>query len=78
MDKYVWHLVKDELPPAYADRLILAVNHFSINGCERYMIFGYYSPAYGKNTWRDDSYDKLDNDHYIVTHWMFAPDMPED
>jgi hypothetical protein len=44
----------------------------------RYMIFGYYTPAYGINTWADEWHDKLNPNNYIVTHWMFAPDMPEE
>ena len=42
------------------------------------MIFGYYTPAYGINTWADEWHDKLNPNNYIVTHWMFAPDMPEE
>lgn len=80
MDKYVWHSTKDCMPPSYASKLILAVSNICPRKNEygRYMIFGYYTPAYGINTWADEWHDKLDPNNYIVTHWMFAPDMPEE
>lgn len=68
------------MPPSYASKLILMVSNICPRKNEygRYMIFGYYTPAYGINTWADEWYDKLDPNNYIVTHWMFAPDMPEE
>ncbi len=50
MDKYVWHSVRDELPPSDAPMLILMVKHIyqNENDYDRYMRFGFYVPAFGK------------------------------
>ena len=36
MDKYVWHSVRDELPPSDAPMLILMVKHMLCNKLEKF------------------------------------------
>lgn len=87
MDKYVWHSVRDELPPADSQLLILVterqyrdsngeiISAFKTNK----ICLGHYAPMYKNNAWRDDCYDPICVDEdFKITHWMFAPDMPED
>lgn len=81
MDKYLWHSVRDELPPSDAPMLILMVKHIyqNENDYERYMRLGFYAPAFGKLAWRDEFNDPLEHDDwYIVTHWTYAPEEPKE
>lgn len=50
MDKYVWHSVRDELPPSDAPMLILMVERIYQNedNYERHMRLGFYAPVFGK------------------------------
>jgi hypothetical protein len=86
MDKYVWHSVRDELPPAGSPLLILATEHqfrdedgdVNEDWTEKDIRFGYYDPMY-KYAWRDEYDESIHTDEdFKITHWMFAPDMPED
>ena len=86
MDKYVWHSVRDELPPAGSPLLILATERqvrdedgdVNEDWTEKDICFGYYDPMY-EYAWRDEYDESIYTDEdFKVTHWMFAPDMPED
>ena len=86
MDKYVWHSVLDELPPDGSPLLILVTerqyrNDYKevIPGLKTTNIrFGYYDLTYQTSPWRDDCDDPIyEDEDFKITHWMFAPDMPE-
>lgn len=87
MDKYLWHSVRDELPPDNAPLLILLTeekwrdNDGKIvdDWTVRDFRFGYYAPKSRTSVWRDDDDDPIyESEDFKVTHWMFAPDMPEE
>jgi hypothetical protein len=87
MDKYVWHSVLDELPPDGSPLLIFVTERQYRDSNEEIIpevrtnkiCLGHYSPMYKDSAWRDDCYDPIyvDGD-FKITHWMFAPDMPEE
>ena len=86
MDKYVWHSVRDELPSAGSPLLILATERqvrdedgdVNEDWTEKDIRFGYYDPMY-EYAWRDEYDESIYTDEdFKVTHWMLAPDMPED
>lgn len=85
MDKYVWHSVRNELPPAGSPLLILATERqfrdedgdVNEDWTEKDIRFGYYDPMY-EYAWRDEYDESIQTDEdFKITHWMFAPDMPE-
>lgn len=87
MDKYVWHSVKDELPPDNVPLLILlteekwrdsdgnVVKDWTVYNFQ----FGYYAPMSRTSVWRDDGDDPIyESEDFRVTHWMLAPELPEE
>ena len=87
MDKYVWHSVLDELPPDDSPLLILVTERQYRNDCKEVIpglkttniCFGYYDPTCQTSPWRDECYDSIyEDEDFKITHWMFAPDMPEE
>lgn len=87
MDKYVWHSVRDELPPASSPLLILATER-QLRDIEGDIIpgrsikniqFGYFAPDYETSAWRDEMDTPVyEGEDFKITHWMFAPNIPEE
>lgn len=87
MDKYVWNSVLDELPTAGSPLLILVTERQYRDDYKEVLPgwkttdirFGYYDPTYQTSPWRDDCDDPIyEDEDFKITHWMFAPNMPEE